>query len=215
MEFFGQQFVRTGEIEGLQLGFFFQLLRNGLVERALHVRRLDFIFDQRRVGGCGDEPIPGLRVEPAARLDFVCALKGGDRLFEIVSGLAVDHARRKVGAVEQHLSLYDRGHAGRACASLLSGGRRQLRRVDLLCVERRSLFGAALRGARRARHQSQRQSADENWDQEAAEACADRQRLAGLAGTLSRQGIRLILHGPDSGNEAIERAHSWLLSHKK
>src|SRR6516164_1361156 len=131
VEFFGKQLTRVGVVEGLQLRLFFQRRRNGLVERALHVPRLNFIFDEHRVAGCRGQALPGLRVEAAARLDSVSLLKRGDSLLIVRPALAVDLAGREAGAIEQYLSLDDCGRAGgrRASFAGFAGRRRQLRRI--------------------------------------------------------------------------------------
>ena len=80
VEFLGEQFARAGEVEGLQLRLLSQSVWDGLVERALNVRRLDFILDEDGFGRCRREPVPGWSVEVAARIDPVCILKRGDGL---------------------------------------------------------------------------------------------------------------------------------------
>src|SRR5262249_34367041 len=124
----------AGVVEGLELCLFFQRRRNGLVERALYVPRLDFILDEHRVAGCRSQALPGLRVEMAARLDSVCVLKRGDSLLIVRPALAVDLAGRKVGAIEQYLGLDERGRAGGRRASF-AGRRCQLGRIDGLRIE--------------------------------------------------------------------------------
>src|SRR5215472_2203350 len=63
-------------------------------------------FDQHRVlrGGC--ELVQGRRVE-FSRIESMIALERLQRLAKIVSAPAIDHPRRKAGAVEQNLGLED------------------------------------------------------------------------------------------------------------
>ena len=162
VEFLREQLARVSEVERLQLRLFFQCLWDGRVERALHVRWLDFILDQRRVAGCSGQAVPGFGVEGAARLDSVGALKRGDRLLIIRPALAVDLARREAGTIEQYFSLYQRGRAGSGRASF-ARRRRQLGCIDRLRIE---CGGGARLGARpgvrRIRRDQERASADKN-----------------------------------------------------
>ena len=135
--------MRVGEIQCLQLGLFFQCLGDSLVERTLHVGRLNLVLDDRRVGGCRSQALPGLGVERAARLEPVGLLKRGDRLFVIGPVLAVDLTRREAGAIEQHLGLDGRGHAGSGSASL-ARRRRHLGCIDGLRIEHGRGGGADL-----------------------------------------------------------------------
>src|SRR5262249_4552695 len=167
---------RVGVVEGLQLRLFFQRRRNGLVERALYVGRLNFVLNEHRVAGCRGQALPGLRVEAAARLDSVCVLKRGDSLLIVRPALAVDLAGREAGAIEQYLSLDERGRAGgrRASFAGFAGRRRQLRRIDGLRIERwrgaclARPAGPARLSVRRTRHHQDHAGADESRSRESA-----------------------------------------------
>jgi len=204
--------MRVGEIQGLQLGLFFQCLGDGLVERALHVGRLNLVLDDRRVCGRRSQALPGLGVERAARLEPVGLLKRGDRLFVIGPVLAVDLTRREAGAIEQHLALDGRRHAGSGSASL-AGRRRHLGGIDRLRIEhgrgRGRLRLPPRPGVRRARHHQHCAGADKNQGQASADggapqAAPRRDRAIGFPG----------VRGSTTGG-IIEHCHRQLLVSSK
>src|SRR5262245_65831797 len=106
--------------------------------------------------------IPGLRIEAAGRLEPVCLLEGGERLFIVAAGLAIDLAGGKVRAIEQYFLFYDRRSA-RSTRPALARRRGELRIVDSLRIKCRyrgvrggapcGVRGAVPRGVRRVRHQ--------------------------------------------------------------
>src|SRR5262245_47003339 len=78
--------------------------------------------------------IPGLRIEAAGRLEPVCLLEGGERLFIVAAGLAIDLAGGKVRAIEQYFLFYDRRSA-RSTRPALARRRGELRIVDGLRIK--------------------------------------------------------------------------------
>ena len=143
VEFFAEQLARAGVVEIFELRLFLERRWNALVERALHVAGLNFIFDQHRVVGCGGQARPRFRIEMAARLEPIGRLKRGERLLIVASGLTVDLAGGETGAVEQYFRLDGCRGAGTAGAAL-ARRRRELRGIDGLRIECRC------RGARPA-----------------------------------------------------------------
>ena len=201
--------MRVGEIECLQLGLFFQCLGDSLVERPLHVGRLNLVLDDRRVGGCRRQTLPGLDVERAARLEPVGLLKRGDRLFVIGPVLAVDLTRREAGAIEQHLALDGRGHAGSGSASL-ARRRRHLGCIDGLRIEHGRGGGGGPRlaprpGVRRARRHQHRAGADKNQGKASADGEAPQ-----AAPRLDRANEFLGVRGNATG-DVIKHGHRQLL----
>ena len=200
--------MRVGEIQCLQLGLFFQCLGDSLVERTLHVGRLNLVLDDRRVGGCRSQALPGLGVERAARLEPVGLLKRGDRLFVIGPVLAVDLTRREAGAIEQHLALDGRGHAGSGSASL-ARRRRHLGCIDGLRIEhRRGGGGPRLPprpGVRRARRHQHCAGADQNQGKDSADG-----EVPQAAPRLDRATECLGVRGNPTG-DVIKHGHRQLL----
>src|SRR5262245_27928343 len=157
---------------------------------------------------------PRLRVEVAARLDSVSVLKRGDSLLIVAPGLAVDLAGREAGTIEQYLGLDKRSGVGWARASL-AGGRRQLRRIDGLRIERRrsARLSTPLSrlSARRIRHHQDCAGADESHSHESANGHADRRKIgAQFAPAPPPERANPVL-GARTGGPEDEHGHGQLL----
>ena len=130
MKFFGDRLARTGVVQRFEAFHLFHLARKLLQERPLHVLLGDLVVDDDGIRAGRYQSAPdfrGQRLVDGKPFGFRKRLQG---LLGILAELAVDLARRKIGAVEKNLRLYD-------CGIDLVVGRRlslEFRAVDRRCV---------------------------------------------------------------------------------
>lgn len=103
METFAQCFIDRGVTQRGQLGLFGRSLGNGL-ERAGDIGIGERVLHQGR-RGVGLQGLPGGVIQLTGDLDLVGGLEAGHRAFLIGAALAIDLARRKMCAIQQHLRV--------------------------------------------------------------------------------------------------------------